>query len=73
MAQVFANLLNNAAKYNAKPGHIWVPAQRQGEQAVVRIRDDGIGIDRELLPRIFDLFTQADRSSAARRAAWASA
>ncbi len=64
IAQVITNLLNNAAKYNNKPGHIWVTAQRKGEQAVLRIRDDGIGIERELLPHIFDLFTQANRSIA---------
>ncbi len=64
IAQVVTNLLNNAAKYNNKPGHIWVTAQRQGEQAVLRIRDDGIGIEGELLPHVFDLFTQADRSIA---------
>ena len=64
IAQVITNLLNNAAKYNNKPGHIWVTAQRKGEQAVLRIRDDGIGIERELLPHVFDLFTQADRSIA---------
>ncbi len=64
IAQVVTNLLNNAAKYNNKPGHIWVTAQRNGEQAVLRIRDDGIGIERELLPHVFDLFTQANRSIA---------
>jgi two-component system CheB/CheR fusion protein len=62
MAQVVANLLNNAAKYNDKPGHIWVTAESDGDAAVVRVRDDGIGIESALLPRIFDLFTQADRS-----------
>ncbi len=64
IAQVITNLLNNAAKYNNKPGHIWVTARRNGEQAVVQIRDDGIGIEPELLPHVFDLFTQANRSLA---------
>jgi len=64
IAQVVANLLNNAAKYNDKPGHIWVSVERQEERAVLRVGDDGIGIERDLLPRVFDLFTQADRSIA---------
>ena len=64
MAQVVANLLNNAAKYNDKPGHIVVSAAREGDEAVLRVLDDGMGIDPELLPRVFDLFTQADRSVA---------
>ncbi len=64
IAQVITNLLNNAAKYNNQPGLIWVTARRNGEQAVVQIRDDGIGIEPELLPHVFDLFTQANRSLA---------
>ena len=64
IAQVIANLLNNAAKYNDKPGHILVSADREGDEAVVRVLDDGVGIDKDLLPRVFDLFTQADRSVA---------
>ena len=64
IAQVIANLLNNAAKYNDKPGHILVSAQREGDDAVVRVLDDGVGIDKDLLPQVFDLFTQADRSVA---------
>ncbi|MGA2033886.1 MAG: PAS domain S-box protein [Thermoguttaceae bacterium] len=67
IAQVVANLLNNAAKYSDKPGHIWVDLQRSGSLAVLRVRDDGLGIDPELLPQIFDLFTQADRSVARSR------
>ncbi len=62
LAQVFANLLNNAAKYTEPGGHIWLTAQREGNEAVVRVKDTGIGILAEMLPRIFDLFTQADRS-----------
>lgn len=63
LAQVFANLLNNAAKYNERGGRIWISARREGDQAVVRVRDSGVGIERDLLPRVFDLFTQADRSA----------
>jgi CheY-like chemotaxis protein/two-component sensor histidine kinase len=62
LEQVLANLLNNAAKYTETGGRIAIEAHREGEAAVVRVRDNGIGIAPELLPRIFDLFTQADRS-----------
>lgn len=62
LEQVLANLLNNAAKYTEPGGRLAIEARREGEAAVVRVRDNGIGIAPELLPRIFDLFTQADRS-----------
>jgi CheY-like chemotaxis protein/anti-sigma regulatory factor (Ser/Thr protein kinase) len=61
LQQVLVNLLNNAAKYTEPGGHVTVSAAREGGTAVVRVRDDGIGIRREMLPRIFDLFQQADR------------
>lgn len=62
LAQVFQNLLNNAAKYMDQGGHIWVSAERQDDRAVVRVLDTGIGIPPEMLPRIFDMFTQVDHS-----------
>ena len=69
LEQVLVNLLTNAAKYTDEGGHIWlsVEAADAAEAAavpmvVIRVRDTGIGIAPELLPRIFDLFTQADRS-----------
>ena len=62
LAQVVTNLLNNASKYTPKGGHIWLSAKQEGEQALVSVRDNGIGIDPELLPHVFELFTQADRS-----------
>ena len=62
MEQVVVNLLNNAAKYTNEGGRIWLTVQQEGRQAVIRVRDTGVGIAPELLPRIFDLFTQADRS-----------
>jgi len=62
LAQIFSNLLNNAAKYTRPGGQIWLSARVDGETAVVAIRDSGVGIAREMLPRIFDLFTQ-DRSA----------
>src|SRR5262249_13067029 len=64
LAQVFANLLTNAAKYSGEGGQIGVAVAREGGEAVVRVRDTGIGIPAELLPRVFDLFTQGDRSLA---------
>jgi PAS domain S-box-containing protein len=60
LEQVFANLLNNAAKYTERGGTIGLAAERQGEEVVVRVRDTGFGIATDVLPRVFDLFTQAD-------------
>ena len=63
LSQVFLNLLNNAAKYTKHGGHIWLTAHREGSDAVVSVRDDGIGIPGDMLPRIFEMFTQVDRFS----------
>ena len=62
LAQVFSNLLNNAAKYTQPGGRIELEAEREHGNAVVRVRDNGIGIDPRILPQIFDMFVQADRS-----------
>lgn len=62
LAQVLANLLNNASKYTEEGGCIWLGAQREGAEVVVSVRDNGAGIPPEMLPRVFDLFTQADRT-----------
>lgn len=62
LTQVVANLLNNAAKYTPEEGHIWVGALREDGQVAVKVRDDGIGIPPRMLPRVFDLFWQADGS-----------
>jgi PAS domain S-box-containing protein len=64
LEQVVVNLLTNAAKYTVEGGHIWLTVQQEGDVCVLRVRDTGVGIAPELLPRIFDLFTQADRSLA---------
>src|SRR5438552_1838150 len=64
LEQVLCNLLNNAAKYTEAGGNIHLAVDRDGDQVALRLRDTGIGIAAELLPRIFDLFTQADRSLA---------
>jgi signal transduction histidine kinase/ActR/RegA family two-component response regulator len=62
LAQVFSNLLNNAAKYTPRGGSIRLTAERQGDEVVVKIRDTGIGIPADMLPRVFEMFTQVDRS-----------
>ncbi len=62
LAQVFSNLLSNAAKYTEQGGHIWLTAEREGGEIVVRVRDDGVGIPPETLSRLFELFFQADSS-----------
>jgi PAS domain S-box-containing protein len=62
LSQVIANLLTNAAKYTDHAGSIVVSAEQVGSTGVVRVRDTGIGVPPELLPRIFDLFVQGDRT-----------
>lgn len=62
LAQVFANLLNNAAKYTPDGGRLAIDVQREEEAIVVRVTDTGSGIPREMLAKIFDLFTQVDHS-----------
>jgi PAS domain S-box-containing protein len=58
LAQVFSNLLTNAAKYTEKGGHIWLTAERQDSELVVSVRDTGIGIAAEHLPHLFEMFSQ---------------
>ena len=62
LEQVLVNLLTNAAKYTDEGGRIWLSVDEEKDAAVIRVRDTGIGISPELLPRIFELFTQAERS-----------
>jgi two-component system CheB/CheR fusion protein len=62
LQQVHVNLLNNAAKYTAKGGRVELSARVEGERAVVRVRDNGAGIPRELLDSVFDLFVQSSRT-----------
>ncbi len=64
LTQLFANILHNAAKYTPDGGNIRVSLTRQDGEAVVCVRDNGQGIAPELLPRIFETFTQADQSLA---------
>jgi len=62
LSQAIANLLNNAAKYTEPSGRIWVTVERQGSDAVVSVKDNGIGIPAQMLPCIFEMFTQSQRS-----------
>jgi signal transduction histidine kinase/CheY-like chemotaxis protein len=62
LVQILGNLLNNASKYTPMGGHIELNLTRNDNNVAVEIRDNGIGIERELLPRVFDLFTQSSRA-----------
>jgi len=62
LAQVFTNLLHNASKYTLPGGRITVSLERQGSDAVVRVRDSGIGLAPDQLIRVFDMFAQVDAS-----------
>jgi two-component system CheB/CheR fusion protein len=70
LEQAVANLITNASRYGGHGGHIWITAEQHPETAerastvLIRVRDDGMGIAPEMLPRIFDLFVQADNSLA---------
>jgi PAS domain S-box-containing protein len=67
LAQVITNLLENAAKYTDTPSQIWLSVERQGDEAIIRVRDPGIGIAADVLPHVFSLFVQADNSLARTR------
>ena len=62
LAQIIGNLLNNAAKYTPTGGQIWLSAQVVDGEAILSVRDNGLGISTELLPRVFDMFAQLDSS-----------
>ncbi len=62
LMQVFGNLVHNAAKYTGRNGHLEVLVAREGAEAVVRVRDDGPGVPRDMLDTIFDMFTQVDQT-----------
>jgi PAS domain S-box-containing protein len=61
ISQVLANLLNNAAKYTKPGGKIWLTAAKAADSAQMSLRDNGVGIPGNMLPEIFDMFTQIDR------------
>jgi CheY-like chemotaxis protein len=62
LSQVVGNLLTNACKFTKPGGRIWLDVEREGNQALIRVRDTGIGIAAEHLPHIFEMFMQADTS-----------
>src|SRR5262249_12283633 len=63
LEQVATNLIDNALKYTPSGGQIGVPIRAEGREAVFRVRDSGVGIDADLLPRLFDVFVQAQQTS----------
>jgi two-component system, chemotaxis family, CheB/CheR fusion protein len=62
LTQVLSNLLNNAAKYTDEGGQIQIDAEQVGRDVVIRVADDGVGMSAEMVPRVFDLFSQADHT-----------
>jgi CheY-like chemotaxis protein len=62
LVQVVANLLNNAVRYTGEGGHVRLTVSREGDEVILSVADDGIGIAPVMLPRVFEMFTQADRS-----------
>ena len=66
LAQVLGNLLSNAAKYTNPGGRVRLGARREGAEIIIEVRDNGVGIELELLPRIFDLFVQGEQGAARR-------
>ena len=63
LVQAASNLLTNAARYTPEGGEVEVSVTREGDEAVLRVVDDGLGLDPELLPRLFELFTQGMRTA----------
>jgi PAS domain S-box-containing protein len=61
LAQILSNLLANAAKYTPEGGRIWLTVTREGNEALLRVRDTGMGIPADMMPYIFEMFTQVDR------------
>jgi signal transduction histidine kinase len=62
LAQCVSNLLNNAAKYTPEGGQLWLTARAEDGQAVISVRDTGVGIEPEMLARVFELFVQVEKS-----------
>ncbi|MEO8589409.1 MAG: PAS domain S-box protein, partial [Flavobacteriales bacterium] len=63
LTQVISNLLNNAAKYTQPGGRLELSLERDGDEAVIHVKDNGIGIDAGALPMVFDMFAQVDMES----------
>ena len=62
LAQAVSNLLNNAAKFTDRGGHIWLVVERNGSDAEITVRDTGVGISRAMLPHVFEMFTQGEQA-----------
>lgn len=62
LTQVISNLIDNAIKYGRPSGHIWITAQRQGDEVQLTVRDDGMGIPPQMLQRVFDMFAQVNQA-----------
>ncbi|WON73541.1 ATP-binding protein [Nitrosospira sp. Is2] len=62
MAQVVSNLLNNAAKYTPEGGRVELSAERDGNEVIIRVRDNGVGLAPETLPKVFKLFSQVGKT-----------
>ena len=62
LAQALCNLLSNAVKYSDRGSRIWLTVRREGSEAEFSVKDSGVGIPAQMLPKVFDLFTQVDRS-----------
>jgi len=62
LAQVIGNLLNNACKFTDRGGHVWLTVEKDGHEAVIRVRDNGIGIAPEHIPGLWEMFAQVDTS-----------
>ena len=62
LAQILVNLLNNAAKYTDRGGHITLSVEQLDRQVIIRVADTGIGIAREMLSSIFEMFNQVGRT-----------
>src|ERR1700722_1178611 len=63
LEQVLVNLLVNSAKYTDDGGELWLSAQQEDDEVIIRVRDSGIGIAPDVLPNVFNLFVQAEHSS----------
>jgi PAS domain S-box-containing protein len=64
LAQVVSNLLSNSARYTPHRGHVWLTVEQQAEAVVIGVRDDGMGISPDMLPVVFDMFTQVEKKVA---------
>src|SRR5262249_56430136 len=60
LVQILVNLLTNAAKYTEPGGRIWLTAEGHGDEVLLSVRDTGVGLPPELIPRVFDLFVQGE-------------